>query len=244
MERFKALPNAFYDLIVFVIPTLLLALGGTIGFRGIEIFSLIDLSKLKTLSSILALMVALVVSYEYGRIAETWSAILVQNPLKFIAKHTPFLSSPDFLSGHPHALNILKLSPTYDGRTADKWVIYFYAFVASPVLGSDLLKRYAWEKLSRSAAFSYGILTISSILTAVYNYFLPQSIFVSGTGCFGSWIFSSLVLILSILTYYEYYKRNVWNFDLLTKITPVLITAYKLVETSKNDIVLVHSQKE
>ena len=177
--------------------------------------------------------VGIVASYEYGRIAEALSAYLVQNPLKFLVKHTKFFNKEyknDFLKGREEIYKVLKLEEPYDGRKGDKWAIYLYAFSKNPLIGADLLKRYAWEKLSRNSAFTYAALLIISIGFIVRDVIVSQT-FNYQSFQFGSLAYTTACLIMVFLTYVEYYRRNVWNYDLLTKAIPVL-----LANTTSNDL--------
>lgn len=218
-EGIKYIPNAFYDMMVFIVPTMQLC-----AFSYIGLFS-VDISKIQSISGIsliVFILVAVCFSYEYGRMAEALSAYLVQEPLKFIRKHTKFFKHKDFLRERKKIYDVLGLQKCYDGRKGDKWAIYLFAFYKNPAIGSDLLKRYAWEKLARNSAFTYAILLIISIVSCIYFYF-------SGRGIvwlpfnFGSGSYTLVCAFLTYLTYVEYYKRNIWNYDLLTKAIPIIL---------------------
>ncbi len=218
-DSLKYIPNAFYDMMVFIVPTTQLSVLCYIGLYGFDISWIKDVSG--TILIIVVLSVVLL-SYEYGRMAEALSAYLVQKPLQFLGKHTIFFAHPDFLKERDNIYTILGLTPCYDGRKGDKWAIYLYAFHQQPIIGSDLLKRYAWEKLSRNSAFTYAVLLIISLLYTIYTIangnnivWLPFRI--------GSISFTMACTILTFLTYVEYYRRNIWNYDLLTKAIPILL---------------------
>ncbi|HEX4433613.1 MAG TPA: hypothetical protein VH012_02210 [Acidimicrobiales bacterium] len=223
-SRLSAIPNAFYDLIVFVTPTLVLGAGIAIGVNGTAWVGEIDLGELKAIEAIATAFIVVLLSYEYGRIAEAWSAVLVQRPLIWLNGKIPFMRSADFCRLHEDAYSYFGLSGAPQDRKGDKWVIYFYAFCASPALGSDLLKRYAWEKLARNSAFTYAILLTGSLVVALLDLAgLAQG--PVGSDGFGSPAYSLAAAALTVVAYGEYYKRNVWNYDLLTRTSPVLLSA-------------------
>lgn len=219
-DRVGSIPNAFYDLIVFVTPSLIFGLGVTVGLGGYR--SLRNLEAPSDLNSTVILVVlALVGSYEYGRIAEAWSANIVQRPLAWLMR-LGVLKNEDFLAVHPYAYQKLGLEESADGRAADKWVLYLFAFSEHAGIGGDLLKRYAWEKLSRSSAFTYCLLLFASLLTGSL-YLLGLVSLPAGRWGFGGWVFTLATTILAMATFTEYYKRNCWNFDMLVKVMPVLL---------------------
>ena len=226
-DRLSAIPNSFYDLIVFVTPSVILAFGILIGLDGFAWTRSVRISEIGAINLVGILIAGLIASYEFGRIAEAWSAIVVQKPLAFLTKHTRLFQNPDFLASHADIHQYLGLASSADARQGDKWVIYLYSFIANPGLGGDLLKRYAWEKLSRSSAFTYALL---SVTTAVF--FLGHLLFSrplpAGALGFGGYYYSPIVAVLMMVTYVEYYKRNSWNYDLLVKTTPVLMEALRL----------------
>lgn len=223
-SRLAAVPNAFYDLIVFITPSAILLVGGVLGLKGISWVEASGIGGISGSSLILLILVGLVAAYELGRMAEAWSAALIQRPLAAIAKRAG--ADPDFLRRHPDVYAALGLQPSSDGRVADKWVIYEFAFLADAGIGGDLLKRYAWEKLSRSSAFAYLVLFAASVGTGGAYLFGGIELPVSEWG-FGGWAYTLGTGALLLLTAAEYYKRNVWNFDLLVKVVPVLVEAYR-----------------
>ncbi len=226
----KNIPNVFYDLLVFVVPTCQLIIGVWLGVYDFD-FNIIKSINLPT--SIFLIVLMIVFSYEYGRIAEALSAILVQQPLKFLNKHKIFFSNEDFLKKRENIYDVLGLEKPYDGRDGDKWAIYMYAFSKKPAIGADLLKRYAWEKLSRNSAFTNAILLFISSVRWVYLICIGNQ-YVWYRVQFGSLLYTICCLLLVLLTYTEYYKRNVWNYDLLTKILPILMDNQKNNSGDKN----------
>jgi len=219
-ERVSSIPNAFYDLIVFVTPSILLVTGVSIGVSGVDWIG--DLEAPGNLNTLVPVaLLAVFGSYEYGRIAETWSAHVVQKPLGRLAK-LGILRNTDFLALHPYAYEQLGLPDAADGRPADKWVLYMFAFSRHAGIGGDLLKRYAWEKLSRSSAFTYALLFLASNI--VGGLYLIRAVDLpAGKWGFGGWCFTLGSSLLVLATYVEYYRRNCWNYDLLMKVIPVLL---------------------
>ena len=233
-DGIKYVPNAFYDMMVFIVPTAQLAVGIWIGVSN---FNLDWVASLNATTLIVFFVTGIIASYEYGRIAEALSAYLVQNPLRFLVKHTKLFNAEykgDFLKGREEIYKVLKLKDPYDGRKGDKWAIYLYAFSKNPSIGADLLKRYAWEKLSRNSAFTYASLLIISVGFIVRNMFFLH-LFDYETFQFGSLWFTIICLVMTFLTYIEYYRRNVWNYDLLTKAIPILLANIKSTSSKKDD---------
>lgn len=226
-DKLSSIPNVFYDLIVFASSTGLFLVGLLLGlgsFTG-------DWYESLGAANVLLIFVALLfLSYEYGRIAEAWSAVLVQSPLAFLSKYLPFLKSPDFLANLENVEESLKLESLPASRKGGKWAVYFYAMLVCPKLGTDLLKRYAWEKLSRNSAFTFCILLISSIICKILIWVKFKLPF-TGSWTFGTWEYTVSALVLTCITYYEYYRRNCWNNDLLRKVLSVLYKAEKLKES-------------
>jgi hypothetical protein len=223
-SQLSAIPNAFYDLIVFVTPTLLLGVGIVIGVKGTSWTRQLDLGDVKAIEAITTALLVVLLSYEYGRIAEAWSAVFVQRPLIWLNRKLPFMKSDDFCRLHEDVYTYFELPGAPPDRKGDKWVIYFYAFCASPALGSDLLKRYAWEKLARNSALTYVMLLVASLVVALLHLLGIVQKPVNSDG-FGGLVYSAVAAALTVIAYGEYYKRNVWNYDLLTRTSPVLLNA-------------------
>lgn len=235
----KNIPNVFYDLLVFAVPTCQLMIGIWLGVYDFD-FSVIKSLDLPTTIFIIVIMI--VFSYEYGRIAEALSAILVQQPLSFLNKHKIFFNNEDFLRKRENIYDVLGLEKPYDGRDGDKWAIYMYAFSKKPAIGADLLKRYAWEKLSRNSAFTNAILLLISFIRWIYLICIGNQ-YVWYRVQFGSLLYTLCCLLLVILTYTEYFKRNVWNYDLLTKILPILMDNQKYNDRGNNRNGLIRHRK-
>jgi hypothetical protein len=223
-DGIKYLPNAFYDMIVFAVPTVQFVVGICIGWHDFNICWISHIKNASPSFILVIIMMGIVASYEYGRLAEALSAYLVQGLLEIIVKKT-FWSKvvksehkEDFLRERNDIYDVLELEKPYDSRIGNKWAIYFFAFNKNPSIGADLLKRYAWEKLSRSSAFTYALLILISILSIVYNLIDTHSY----SFRFGSSQYIIGCFIMTILTYLEYYRRNIWNHVLLTKVIPIL----------------------
>jgi len=232
-----SIPNIFYDLIVFVSPSILLITGLIIGLNGFPITYVIDNKiNIGAINFIFILFFFIFIGYEYGRLIEAISSILVSKPLKFLHKHKIFLNNPDFkikLYKEYEALNLYKIEESE--QNGGRWGIMFHASLVAPHIGLDLLKRYAWEKLSRSSALTFLILFITSI---IFHYYRPSGLeqLVPNEWIFSSWSYTISVGILCMTTYYEYYQRNSWNNDLLKKILPILILAEEMKSTNNQNI--------
>jgi hypothetical protein len=228
VESKLSIPNVFYDLIVFASSTVLFAAGL---FFGLGQHHNQWYRSLGTANIILILAILLFLSYEYGRIAEAWSANLVQTPLQLIRDHTRFLKNKDFLAPLSNVESVLGINVSSKLRDGGKWAVYFYAMGVNPTVGSDLLKRYAWEKLSRNSALTFCLLTITSVTVAILNSFGVSSR-VPGSWVFGSAEYTCISFVCAILTYGEYYRRNCWNNDLLERVVPVLAKLAELTQKS------------
>lgn len=237
-SQLSAIPNVFYDLIVFLTPTATLVAGIVVGVGGIEQIPILDRLEVTALNAIALLGLLIVASYEFGRLAEAWSAAVVQTPLRWIARETGRLGRFSVFQDENFCANlkpqVSSLGLPGQSAAGDKWTLYFYAFLISPGIGSDLLKRYAWEKLARSSGFTLALLFATSVVVGLL------SVCGLGPGASGPWTFGSLRLAaaygaLAALTYIEYYRRNCWNNDLLRKVLPVLKEAGRMsVERAGN----------
>jgi hypothetical protein len=238
-ERIDALPNAFYDAIVFVIPgiQLIIILVIGLGVTGplitwVQSFNWTAVNVLAIIGGVA------IVGYEYGRIVETWSSFIVQKPLVFLAKKRLFIRNTDFNADMKDEVDFLDLEVPKSFRKGSKWTIYNFALLISPRIGTDLLKRYAWEKLARSSAFTYG----TSFLISLTIYLLIQAniLFKSPVPwVYGSLEFTIVFGVLTFVTYYEYYQRNCWNNDLLSKTIPILKMAGELRKSEVDNDYLI-----
>lgn len=223
----NSVPNVFYDLIAFAPPTISLAIGGYVGFGLWNVVSPRDLGGWNVALILLALFF---LSYEYGRSAEACSSLIVQWPLALLHKWG-LLRSRDFLDTLGDVEGTLGLKLKAGARPGGKWAVYFYALRVDPGVGSDLLKRYAWEKLSRSSAYTFALLLFTSVTIHIVRRWLPAN--VVGVWQFGTVWFDVTLLVLMIATYYEYYRRNCWNNDLIRKVLAVLSMNAKASDATK-----------
>lgn len=229
------IPNFFYDLIVFMTPSLSLALGimsglGQHGYKFLK--SQVNLSTTEGFDLALLLILFffgfLFLAYEYGRLAEALSS-WISDMVKYLRKRKIlFAREKDYSIPFGDQINKLKLPVKLEDERMDKWTIYFYAMRFQPNIGSDILKRYAWEKLARSSAFTFGILSIISCIVGVLRIFqikrlLSYSLLDTGFFGWGSIAYTFFSILMFALTTYEYYRRKSWNNDLLIKILPVIL---------------------
>lgn len=220
-ENTFVFPNLFYDAIVFFTPSVLLTLGIVFGLRNYIDWHVLLEFNWGILNTVLIGVILWFLGYEYGSLASAWSSVIVQSPLKFIAHRTRFLNNPNFNARLVWQVKSLKLGIPKVDELGSKWTLYYFAMHVSPQLGADLLKRYAWEKLARSSAFTFFVLFIISIGVRILHW-LNMWRYDFYTCGIGSWSYTFLMLFFVVLTYYEYYLRNCWNHDLLTKVLPVL----------------------
>ena len=226
-----SVPNFFYDLIVFVGPSLLFLGLLLYGFGVVTADNISGISaSVGAGSAALFTLFALFFGYEYGRTAEALSSPIVAGLISFLVRKGLIpagdydLSLEDVVREMP--IPVLRNSV---GRPGSKWALYMYASVVSPDLGKDLLKRYAWEKLARSSAFTFVLLTLLSVICLTIRIVLPSCSspmqnYLSDKPI-ASLIFLLSTLFLAIIAYFEYYKRNSWNNDLLIKSAPILLLA-------------------
>lgn len=228
-EDSVSVPNVFYDLIVFVSPSVLLVVGLIIGFNGWPITYIIEKKfNIGAINFLFVLLFFIFIGYEYGRLIETLSSPFVSKPLKFLHRHRILLKDPDFKMDLSREVESLSLGPLEGcSKSGGKWAIYFHATLVCPHIGLDLLKRYAWEKLSRSSALTFLILVFLSLL---FHFYEPHGVkqLIPSKWLISSWIYTAVMATLCIAAYFEHYQRNSWNNDLLAKIIPVLILAEKI----------------
>lgn len=219
MDNKNPIPNLFYDLIAFLTPTIVLAVGLVIGFSSR--FNFAEIVKgVSAIGWVFAILGFVTISYGYGRAIEVWSASFVQKPIFILQeklgwpKDLGFSWAPD--------VNELGLPTSLTGDAAkNRWTFYFLAFHIDSAIGSDLLKRYAWEKAARSDSLSYMFLALGSLGYRLYAT-LAKTTIEPGIFGFGSFIYSGVAAFAAIACAAEYYRRNNWNMDLLHKIAPVL----------------------
>ncbi len=229
------IPNYFYDLIVFVSPSILIIIGFALGYFGWFYDKIKALMiNIGAIDILVVILVLLFIAYEYGRLAEALSHALVTNSIKLLRKINIF-SSPDYSIDFSSSVEQLELPvEIIESKKGNKWSIYFFALLHCPNIGQDLLKRYAWEKLSRSSAFSFLILFIISLVYQIIFLFTSRYMIVGDIG-FGTWYYTLISFSFVLITYYEFYRRKCWNNDLLVKVLPILISASKLPHTGNSD---------
>jgi hypothetical protein len=221
----SSFPNIFYDLIVFVSPTVVLAAGLISGAGGWHLL-VQAFSGLAATALVVVLLGLVLLGYEYGRLAEALSSSLVAAPLRFLAKRHIFLHNSNFNMSLERECDLLPIWKELPQMRRDKWSLYFYASIVAPHLGRDLLKRYAWEKLSRSSAMTFLILASLSWIRIFGSTMCLLNRQTQAWG-FGSVLYTTVATLFTIAVYYEYYQRNAWNNDLLCKTLPVLLYAAK-----------------
>jgi hypothetical protein len=211
LSGYAKIPNFFYDLIVFMTPSLTLLSGILcgLGFNNSHFlcdnFSIMKFTGIDSAFLIIAgFFVLLLIAYEYGRLAEALSTCIGTMILYLRSRKLLFTKQPDYSIDFKNAINMLNLTESLDDKRMDKWTIFFYALRFQPIIGIDILKRYAWEKLSRSSAFTFGVLfLISSSLGImkllhihnIFNYYILEM----GVFGFGSLIYNISVDALGIM---------------------------------------------
>jgi hypothetical protein len=227
------LPNFFYDIIVFLIPTLLFAIGLVFGMGWEQsILNFVSSNNIEGWRTFWLVLAMLLASYEYGRLAETFSDTFVRRPILFLHGKKVLFKNKDFCRDLSHATDRLKLDSKGTGSCiGSKWVVYVFALVFTPALGADLLKRYAWEKLARSSAFSCVCLLFISVCVRLGSLMLDQNAN-QRVWCFGGIGYTGVTCCCYFILCIDYYKRNCWNNDLLITIVPVLARAAETLKTS------------
>lgn len=220
------IPNYFYDLIVFVSPSILLIIGFLFGMPKFTKDLLNNIKgNLGAIDFILVILLILFMAYEYGRFAEALSHTFVSRMIDLLKKIfliKKLFKSIDYNTDFSSLVADIELPIEIQrNKHNNKWTIYFYALLVSPSIGQDLLKRYAWEKLSRSSAFTFEILFFTSIIHSFFSFLGLSSLPIQAYS-FGSYQYTSIVFVFSFCTAYEYYRRKCWNNDLLFKIFPIL----------------------
>ena len=215
-------PNLFYDAIVFLTPTITLLAGVLVGIRHLFLPYLKSEMKLDTGTTAVLAVILFFMSYEFGRLAETYSDVFVGSPLRAFHKKGLLFKSKDFALDLSDQVLILGIpEELFFGRTRSKWTLFFFALEYVPLVGADLLKRYAWEKLARSSSFCGFILAIASFAVMgwdnAHSWTAPQM-------TFGSWSYTCAAALLYLISAIDYYKRNCWNNDLLITTMPVILS--------------------
>ena len=225
------IPNLFYDVIVFLTPTITFLIGVLTGLHNLWMPYIKRDFKIETGVSAVLVLVLFFASYEFGRLAETFSDIFIASPLRALKKRKLLFTNPDFaldLSPQVHLLGIP--DKLYFGRTKSKWSLFFFALQYVPSVGADLLKRYAWEKLARSSAFcGLTLFIISLCVRLVHGIHGSAFAFME----FGSRSFTLCAVALYILSSVDYYKRNCWNNDLLITTMPVILSGVEKATSSQ-----------
>lgn len=228
------IPNLFYDLIVFLTPsltfTLCLIIGlGDFAIEPIEVLAdKINSGGVDFIAmALIGLVTFIFLAYEYGRLTEALSSWINALIKALRTKGIFFRKNSDFSIDFENEIRKLNLHNMLDPNRMDKWTIFFYAMRFQPRIGADILKRYAWEKLSRSSCFTFLVLlTISLVFKIEFEFrllrFIGLELLDTGNYGFGSLTFTFNSFILFLLTLYEFYRRKSWNNDLLIKVLPVI----------------------
>jgi hypothetical protein len=223
-SRTFVFPNLFYDVIVFLTPTLTFLIGVSEGLGVLDdLWRSLSAGQGSGLSILVVSFIIFFVGYEYGRLAETYSDIFVGTPLRFLRRIGLLKKDGDFGRLLSHQVELLGINlEMFEGRTTSKWTLYFYAMQNAPLVGADLLKRYAWEKLARSAGFSFFLLFIISATIHGNNLVFGTSEYLLNWQ-FGTPEFLIVSFSLYVMCVIDYYRRNAWNADLLITTLPVII---------------------
>jgi len=239
--RSLAFPNLFYDIIVFLTPTLTFLIGLAAGTGVLSgLWSSISSDQGGGLLVLIVSLVVFFVGYEYGRLAETYSDVFVGMPIRILKKLGVLGKNGDFGKSLDYQVKLLGIDiEHFQGRTKSKWTLYFYAIQNAPLVGADLLKRYAWEKLARSEGFSFFLLFSVSVSIHLSNYLTGNSVLQTNLQ-FGSTVYLVTSFALYIVAIIDYYKRNAWNADLLITTIPIIVNA---VAGRKNIQVPVDSEE-
>lgn len=227
-QRHSMAPNAFYDLIVFLTPTMTFLVGAAAGLHHwiSQRMGQADMAIDTPLLILLGLSLFFG-SYELGRIAETFSDTFVAGPIKWLHRRRILFTNSDYNVELSDQVAMIGIPEAYFfGRTKSKWTLFFFALEYVPHVGADLLKRYAWEKLARSSAFAILCLCLISITVSIF-YAVRDVRAIAGT--FGSPEYTWTAIALFVFWSVDYYKRNCWNNDLLITTMPVIISAVKTI---------------
>jgi hypothetical protein len=231
-DKLPVVPNFFYDFIVYLIPTIGLVLGISLGMTGNVAGLEKIVSNAGVVEAITTILLLFFASYEYGRLAETYSHFFVGSVISHLS-HLGVFKNSDFRRAMTFQVSQLPIKiEQLEGRTADKWSIYFFSYVVNPDIGNDLMKRYAWEKLARSSGFTVLLLfTISVALYVRHN--LENSVSLHDDLSFGGIRYPIVMGCLYVALLIDYYKRNCWNNDLIIKTLPILIADYQILSSKR-----------
>jgi hypothetical protein len=217
-------PNIFYDIIVFLTPTITFLFALSIGLHDrITVLARDPAFSIDIATMILVGLALFFASYEFGRVAETYSDVFVARPIRWLHKRGWLFKNPDYNVDLSEQVRMTGVDgDLFFGRAKSKWTIFFFALEYIPHVGSDLLKRYAWEKLARSSAFAIFLIFMVSVL--MYGYHLITG-YEASPWAFGSIELTLVSLFLYLVWTFDYYQRNCWNCDLLITTMPVIVAA-------------------
>jgi len=224
MDQFSSIQQtSFYEYIAFVASSMLFLVLILIGLseynsntNKFEFF--FDLSKLSTGITILIFIVFLMLSHIYGQFISALSEKMIGKPIKFLNKK--IFKNKDFNGKFKNITSRIDTASILpDSKSNNKWTVIYFILSKNKDVGSDLLKRYAREKVARVNSLNFLILLIISIIFKVSHLIHSNEI----KNIFEYWVTTLAIFILFILFCYEYFQRKSWNSDLVIKTASVFV---------------------
>jgi len=225
MDQLSAFQQtSFYEYITFVASSMLFSV---LFFLGIaqynyvtgEFSFIIDISEISTGIVVLGFIIFYLISHIYGQTISAVSEKIIGKPLKWLNKKV--LKHQDFKGSFKHItskIDVINNLP--ENKKNNKWTIIYYILSKNQDVGTDLLRRYAREKVSRVNSMNFLIL----LLVSIFAKFHPLC---QGEDChsvFYYWITTIILFICFLISCYEYFQRKCWNSDLIIKTAPVFLT--------------------
>ncbi|WP_420601503.1 hypothetical protein [Flagellimonas sp.] len=215
--------TSFYEYITFVASSMLFSVLLMIGLSQYdstdgELFFLMDKTKLTTGISVLVIFIFLMISHIYGQTVSALSEKVIGKPLKWINKK--IIKHPDFKGKYDKIVAKIDTSSLVpNSKKNNKWTLLYFILSKNKDVGTDLMKRYAREKVSRINSMNFLILFLLSIWVKIFPVY-GEKFYPS---LFSLWSTSIILLIVFLIFCYEYFQRRCWNSDLLTKSIAVFL---------------------
>lgn len=215
--------TSFYEYITFVASSMLFLV---LFFLGITHYNYvthrfifpIDTSVMSTGVVVLGFIIFFLISHIYGQTISAISEKVIGKPLKWLNKK--LFKHPDFKGSFKHITSKIDgIDNLPEKKKNNKWTIIYYILSKNNEVGTDLLRRYAREKVSRINSMNFLILLLISIYAKFNAFFHIEDCY----SIFEYWQTTIVLFLFFIISCYEYFQRKCWNSDLLIKTAPIFL---------------------
>ena len=216
--------TSFYEYITFVASSMLFSVLFFIGITHYnhvthEFIFPINLYSLSTGVVVFGFIIFFLISHIYGQTISAVSEKVIGKPLKWLNKK--IFKHPDFKGSFSNITTIIDTTNCLpDNKKNNKWTIVYYILSKNKEVGTDLLRRYAREKVSRVNSMNFLILLLISIFAKFTTLIQIENC----TSIFEYWTTTIVFFILFLTSCYEYFQRKCWNSDLLIKTAPIFLS--------------------